>query len=107
MGSQELFKLRYNDKSPYNAISDRYSINYLNTINDDDIVLYRGDTYICTFTHKLNRNFIDPDTPTNSTIVDYKTWKNNFFIVDGAISQEKNGDSRKIDLINRGDINAV
>ena len=107
MGSQELFKLRYNDKSPYHAISDRYSINYLNTINDDDIVLYRGDTYICTFTHKLNRNFIDPDTPTNSTIVDYKTWKNNFFIVDGAISQEKNGDSRKIDLINRGDINAV
>lgn len=107
MGGQELFKLRYNDKSPYHAISDRYSINYLNIINDDDIVLYRGDTYICTFTHKLNRNFIDPDTPTNSTIVDYKTWKNNFFIVDGAISQEKNGDSRKIDLINRGDINAV
>ena len=107
MSIQELFKLRYNDKSPYYAISDRYSISQLNKIERNDLVLYRGDSYICTYTHRLNRNFIDPDTPTNSTIVDYKTWKNNFFIVDGAISQEKDGDSRKIDLINRGDINAV
>lgn len=107
MSIQELFKLRYNDKSPYYAISDRYSISQLNKIERDDMVLYRGDSYICTYTHRLNRNFIDPDTPTNRTIVDYKTWKDNFFIVDGAISQDKDGDSRKIDLINRGDINAV
>ena len=108
MGSQELFKLRYNDKSPYYAISDRYSINYLNTISNNDMVLYRGDTYICTFTHKLNRNFRDPDTPTNHTIVDHRTWIDNFFVVDGSISQKKDDNNQiRVNLINRGDINAV
>lgn len=103
MSRQELFKLRYNDKSSYYAISDRYNINE----NIDNYILYRGDTYICTYTHRLNRNFKDPDTPTNKIIVNSNTWLDNFFIYNGVISQDKEGDSRKIDLINRGDINAV
>nr|DAU17876.1 MAG TPA: hypothetical protein [Bacteriophage sp.] len=27
--------------------------------------LYRGDCYICQFTHRLNRNFQDPSAPSN------------------------------------------
>ena len=31
--------------------------------------LYRGDCYICQFTHRMNRNFQDPTSPTNDVIV--------------------------------------
>jgi hypothetical protein len=50
---KDYFNVRYEDQSPYYAISDRISINELNDI----INLYRGDCYICQFTHRLNRNF--------------------------------------------------
>jgi len=61
MSIQDLFKIRINDKSSYFAISERYSI----TERPTDI-LYRGDSYICTFTHRFNRNFQDPNAPINS-----------------------------------------
>ena len=66
MNKQELFKIRYSDKSPYYAISNRYDIEE----DNKGFLLYRVDTYICTFTHRLNRNFQDPQAPTNHKIVD-------------------------------------
>ena len=95
---EDLLKIRVNDKSPYYAISDRYSI-----IDGPkkDIVLYRGDTYICTFTHRFNRNFQDPSTPINDKIVDEKCWKDHYKVTDGVVKKEN------FEKINLGDVNAV
>ena len=98
MNKQELFKIRINDKSPYYAISDRYDITQ---IPDEDFILYRGDTYICTFTHRFNRNFQDPSAPINHKIVDEDCWKDNFEVSDGVVKTEN------FEKINLGDVNAV
>lgn len=97
MNKQELFKIRYSDKSPYYAISERYDIEE----DKEKFVLYRGDTYICTFTHRLNRNFQDPQAPTNHKIVDEDCWKDNYEVSDGVVKTEN------FDKINLGDVNAV
>ena len=39
---------------------------------------YRGDCYLCQFTHRINRNFNDPSAPYNDEIVDKNTWKENY-----------------------------
>lgn len=98
MNKQELFKIRINDKSPYYAISDRYDITQ---VPDEDFILYRGDTYICTFTHRFNRNFQDPSAPINHKIVDEDCWKDNFEVSDGVVKTEN------FEKINLGDVNAV
>ena len=97
MNKQELFKIRYSDKSPYYAISNRYDIQE----DNEKFLLYRGDTYICTFTHRLNRNFQDPQAPTNHKIADEDCWKDNYEVSDGVVKTEK------FDKINLGDVNAV
>ena len=97
MNKQELFKIRYSDKSPYYAISERYDIEE----DNEKFILYRGDTYICTFTHRLNRNFQDPQAPTNHKIVDEDCWKDNYEVSDGVVKTEN------FDKINLGDVNAV
>lgn len=97
------FSIRYEDNSPFYAISNRFDINDLSIVNGrlskgaEVITLYRGDCYICEFTHRVNRNFQDPDAPTNDVIVDENTWKDNY-------SHE---DTEKNKEINRGDVNAV
>ena len=98
MNKQDLFKIRINDKSPYYAISDRYDITQIPT---EDLILYRGDTYICTFTHRFNRNFQDPSSPVNHKVVDENCWKNNYLVSDGVVKKES------FDKINLGDVNAV
>ena len=98
MNKQDLFKIRINDKSPYYAISDRYDITQ---VPEEDIILYRGDTYICTFTHRFNRNFQDPSSPVNHKIVDENCWKNNYLVADGVVKKEN------FERINLGDVNAV
>lgn len=103
----DYFKIRYSDKSPYYAISDRIDIErqedlYKGTNNLElRQPLYRGDCYICQFTHRINRNFQDPSAPTNSDIVDEECWKDNFEVSDGVINKEN------FDKINLGDVNAV
>ena len=67
--------MRYEDASPFFAISDRIS---LKDFNDDSIELFRGDCYICNFTHRINRNFQDPSAPNADIIVDEKCWKENY-----------------------------
>ena len=105
----EQFKKRYHDKSSFYAISNRMSLDaaeqYFNpsTIStfNDPLILYRGDSYICTFTHRVNRNFQDPSAPTNSQIVNRNCWKDNFEMENEAIKAEN------LDKINLGDVNAV
>ena len=103
---QDYFLIRYNDKSPYYAISDRISIDsikYTKTENKEEYstTVYRGDCYICQFTHRLNRNFQDPSSPTNDKIVDPNCWKDHFEVSDEVIKVEN------FEEINLGDVNAV
>lgn len=104
----EYFKIRYNDKSSYYAVSDRISLNKLDEYFKEtdknlelNTPLYRGDCYICQFTHRINRNFQDPSAPTNDKIVDKYCWKDNYSVTDGVVSKEN------FDKINLGDVNAV
>ena len=102
----DYFVIRYNDKSPFYAISDRFDLEHtewwLNqTENKLYNTLYRGDCYICQFTHRVNRNFQDPSSPTNDDIVDEKCWANNFEVSDGVVKKEN------FEKINLGDVNAV
>ena len=107
---EEYFKIRMDDNSTFNAISDRIDIHkdqndYLVNKNQFDnstsegykYELYRGDCYLCQFTHRVNRNFNDPSAPYNDQIVDGDTWKNNY----------DPDNTEKYEQINLGDVNAV
>lgn len=102
----EYFQIRYDDHSPYYAIGDRISLQDVRTEFKSNTYdgrygfyqdYFRGDCYICNFTHRLNRNFQDPETPCNDKIIDENTWKDNYDV------DEKENMSK----INRGDINAI
>lgn len=101
-------QVRHADKSSYYAISKRYSLSSFYKDDEtlfnpsdgiiDDLLsgIYRGDSFICTFTHRFNRNFADPEAPNNDKIIDPDTWDNNY-----------NLDENDFGDINRGDVNAV
>ena len=99
------FAIRYDDNTAYYSIGDRIDINtaihdwkYLDSNKSYQYTtLARGDCYLCTFTHRLNRNFADSSNPYNDEILDENTWKNNY----------DTNDSEKLQRINRGDVNAV
>ena len=114
----DYFKIRYSDKAPFYAISDRFDLDnriwwISNNLVDFETArneageelllnpLYRGDCYVCQFTHRLNRNFSDPSAPTNDKIVDENCWKENYEVADGVVKKEN------FDKINLGDVNAV
>lgn len=89
----DYFRTRYEDQSPYYAISDRMS---LEDIRAD--YLYRGDCYICQYTQRLNRNFQDLSAPTADIIVDGSNWYYNY---------RPESAPEKLADINIGDLNAV
>lgn len=99
------FAIRYDDNTAYYSIGDRIDINTAihdwKPLNNDNSYQYttlaRGDCYLCTFTHRLNRNFADSSNPYNDEILDEDTWKNNYDA----------NNSEKLQKINRGDVNAV
>ena len=104
----DYFKIRYEDKSSYQAISDRIDMSRMEQWfkQDEDFqtlkkTLYRGDCYICQFTHRFNRNFQDPSAPINDDIVNPKCWDDNFEYTDGVLKKDN------FDQINLGDVNAV
>lgn len=111
ISDSDLFKIRYNDKSSFYSISDRIDLKSYkdwfekdgpNSLNYKLITpLYRGDCYICQFTHRMNRNFQDPSAPINDKIVDENCWAKNYEISDGVLKIEN------FDKINLGDVNAV
>lgn len=106
---QEYFEIRFHDKSPYYPISYRIDLQKMKKwiVEETDSSyrlknpLYRGDCYICQFTHRINRNFQDPSAPTNDKIVDKNCWKNNYDVSDGVVKKEN------FEKINLGDVNAV
>lgn len=91
------FRIRYNDSSPFIPISDRFA--WESITNEKTIALYRGDCYINNYTHRMNWNFIDPELPTNTTIVDPYTWYKNYKVQKtkikgiGSLFVEDNADS--------------
>ena len=89
---QEYFSIRYEDSSAYRAISQRYTIE-----DNSEKIEYRGDSYLCTFTWRVNRNFQDPVSPTNEIIIDKDCWRNNY----------DTKDTTKLEKINLGDVDAV
>lgn len=109
--NNELFnyvQLRAQDTSAFYAISDRIDVNTIYKSSsmlqqnqekkkEYSSVLYRGDCYICQYTHRIIRNFNDPSAPYNDKIVDPKCWKDNY----NPDEPEKYVD------INLGDVNAV
>lgn len=102
---KEYFKLRMNDPGPYFPISDRTGWNIIknnSTVNSDIYStnsLYRGDCYICTYTHRMNWNFIDSDLPTNTRIVDLYTWYKNYRVkLETTVVCENDGDKGQTQL---------
>lgn len=102
------FQIRYEDKSGFYSISDRFDLSdtswWLNTDGDTYYLsspIYRGDCYICQFTHRINRNFQDPSAPTNDKIVDKYCWKDHYEVNDEVINVSN------FDEINLGDLNAI
>ena len=106
--------IRMQDDSIYSAITERIGLvdieeHSCNPLSKIDIAngsaptgpykfnAYRGDCYICQFTHRLNRNFNAPSSPYNDEIVDTATWRENY----DPDQPEKMGE------INLGDVNAV
>ena len=108
--TEEYFNIRKNDLSSYYAISNRYSVND----GGNTIGVYRGDCYTNTVTVRLMRNFIDPDAPIMDTIVNDKTWAENYtgFLrmkasSDPDAATNEDNPSGTWSLINKADINAV
>lgn len=94
---KDYFKVRGNDLTAFYAISDRYSLEELNTKSLD---VYRGDCYTNTVTFRLNRNFVDSSVPINNIIINSKTWKDNY---EGFLDTPED----KWLKINRADLNTV
>lgn len=100
-------KIRMDDNSTYSAISDRIAFKDLETkslvvgetakTTNASFSVYRGDCYICQFTHRLIRNFNSPSAPYNDEIVDENTWRDNY-------DPEK---TESYENINLGDVNAI
>lgn len=94
----DYFKIRYEDKSSYTPITDRIDISsFVEDSEGYGVNAYRGDCFICNFSHRMHRNFQDPEAPNNDVIVNENTWEDNYDVS----SKEKN------ENINRGDVNAV
>lgn len=103
-------QIRTQDNSPFKAVTYRININDLQEYSDQSNILvnnsnevnyefniFRGDCYICQFTHRLNRNFNSPSSPYNDQIVDPDGWRKNY----NPAKEELFAD------LNLGDVNAV
>ena len=122
----EYFLQRYQDQTPYYAIMPRLS--WFDYNINKGYTAFRGDCYICNFTHRMNRNFQDPSFPINDDILDEETWKEHYkrktagktstdqehnitFTIknDGSVTAnpDEDIDIAEREKINRGDVNAV
>ena len=98
----EYVDMRMRDNTSYQSVSDRFDIGdcvepLTNSVSNFTTTLYRGDCYICQFTHRFNRNFNDPAAPYNDDIVDADSWRDNY----------DPNNVVKYNSINLGDVNAV
>ena len=70
------FQKRFNDYTMYSAIMERTNIADI----QENMVCYRGDCFTSLFTHKVMNNFVDPEMPTNTKIIDPACWCNNYAV---------------------------
>ena len=99
---EEYFKIRYDDVEPFYNITDWIDYDNLDNsnitnLNSKSISCYRGDCFVGNFTHRMQRNFQDLETPINDKIVNVNSFKEHF--------NPNDKDSYK--KINRADVNAV
>ena len=76
------FQKRFSDVSSYKAICHRTQIDE-NTLQ---INCYRGDCFQSLFTHRMMRNFIDPELPTNDKIISPSCWAENYAVRSTAVA---------------------
>lgn len=69
-----IFQKLKTQQDEYYAICDRQ------TIDSRQVECFRGDCFVSLFTHRLLRNFTDPENPTNSEIIDIQNWKKNYAV---------------------------
>jgi len=70
-----------NSNEPFYAVTHRTSfIEYdgVNTEYNKSIDCFRGDCFPSLFTHRMFRNFIDSELPTNTEIIDPSCWRKNY-----------------------------
>ena len=84
-----MFETRFSTFDSYQSISDRFEIS-----DKEEFICYRGDCFIGNFTHRMHRNFTDPELPTNDKIVDLFTWYKGF-----AVKKEDEVDGVAINTI--------
>lgn len=77
------FQKRLTSAEEYHAICDRTEINEDTT----SIRCYRGDCFPSLFTHRMFRNFIDPELPTNDKIINPACWAQNYAVHNTAIKE--------------------
>lgn len=93
------FEVRFENNSAYYPITSSMQL----LVGESPSNIYQGDCFLCTFTHRVNRNFNDPTTPTNDHILDPETWRKNY----EPDTDSDNKGIEKLNQINRGDVNAV
>lgn len=98
----DLFSFRYRDQSQFFAISERFDFDEFSHSRDKytSPPVYRGDCFIGNFSHRMIRNFQDPEAPTNDTIIQADTWYEHY-----KLGKDDSLEERL--KINRGDVNAV
>lgn len=96
--TSDYFSIRYRDMSPFYSITDRLDLNTVEKL--EGVNAFRGDCFICNYTQRITRNFQDPETPINDTIVQSDTWRKHYSI-------NKNNSNESNTKINRADVNAV
>lgn len=75
------FQLRMEREDSYNAICDRTELEFDNDGNIiNDFSCYRGDCFQSLFTHRVFRNFADPELPTNDKIINPACWAQNYAV---------------------------
>jgi len=87
-----MFEARFSSFDPYFSVSDRIEWDNLNNYNVPSVAyidVYRGDCYVGNFTHRMHRNFIDPELPTNDKIIDPYTWYKGFAVKMSAKTNDK------------------
>lgn len=72
------FQTRFADHSFYSPLSTRYAVDSLDQITRFDE--FGGDCFPSLFTHRMMSNFIDPELPTNTKIVNPGCWCENYAV---------------------------
>jgi hypothetical protein len=72
--SKLVFAKLINSTAAYHAITDRTEA------AKASVKCFRGDCFVSLYTHRMFRNFIDHEYPTNKTIVNAISWAQNFAV---------------------------